>query len=89
MSMVIASIPVVFINPITEHLDFMPVEMINAYVPTFASYLKLEEAAKVAAIRDEDAAINLLASVTEPVLSMVVDEGCGFDILSVEPPSLR
>ena len=52
---------VIFINPITEEMETMPVEMICAYVP-FASDLYLEDAAKVAAIRDDEAATNLLLS---------------------------
>lgn len=53
---------VVFVNPITNRIEQMSVAMICAYVP-FASDLKLEEAARVAAIRDEEAATNLLLSI--------------------------
>ena len=63
---------VVFLNPITKLPSAMPVEMIAAYVP-FASDLHLEEATKVAAIRDDEAATNLLLSVREaeaPLLSV-------------------
>ena len=79
-----------FFNPMTDHLDIMPVEMITAYVP-FATYLHLEEAARVAAIRDDEAATNLLLSMDNDTeyLTLNLPEGCGFDLLSVEPPSLR
>lgn len=87
MNMVLDATPVVFLHPINGHIDNMPIEMIAAYVP-FASHLRLEEAARVACIRDEEAAVNLLESVTEQY-SVSISEGCGFDVLSVEPPSLR
>lgn len=89
--------PVVYTDPITDEIELMPVEMITAYVP-YASFLRPEEAAKVAAIRDDEAATNLLLSVildehdteyqrviTPPELS----DGVSFDRLGVEPPSLR
>ncbi len=79
---------VVLKNPVTRELEQMPVAMIAAYVP-FASYLCLEEAAKVAAIRDDEAAMNLLLSMDTEYLVDQFPEGAGFDILSVEPPSLR
>lgn len=61
MNMVLSAVPVVFINPITDKIEVMPVEMICAYV-AFPSDLNLEEAARVAAIRDDEAATNLLLS---------------------------
>lgn len=76
--------PIVFMNPITERIEVIPVEMVIAYVP-YAEHLRLEQAARVAAIRDSEAAANLLESITEPILSMVVD-GCGYDRLSVPYP---
>lgn len=79
---------VVFLNPITEHIEVMPVQMVAAYVP-YVSYLDLETAAKVAAIRDDEAATNLLLSCTDTEYRSFDLEGCGFDLLSVEPPSLR
>lgn len=78
-----------FINPMTNRLDIMPVDMITAYVP-FASDLDLETAAKVAAIRDDEAATNLKLSCQDTEYQDdPVPEGAGFDLLSVEPPSLR
>ena len=79
-----------FIDPFTSHLAVMPMAMITAYVP-FASFLHLEEAAKIAAIRDDEAAANLLLSmdIDTEYLSLTVPEGAGYDRLSVEPPSLR
>jgi len=81
--------PVIYTDPITDEVELMPIEMIAAYVP-FATYLHLEEAAKVAAIRDDEAAANLeLSCFDTEYWSLILPEGCGFDILSVEPPSLR
>lgn len=93
MDMVIAATrldvtPVPFVNPITNTVDMMPLEMVQAYVP-FASHLNLEEAAKVAAIRDEENANTLLLSIRNVNLFVPITEGCGHDELSVEPPSLR
>jgi len=78
---------VIFVNPITEKIEQMPLQMVCAYVP-YVSYLDLETAAKVAAIRDEEAATNLLLSAAERY-SVSVSEGCELDILAIEPPSLR
>ena len=55
---------VIFVNPITNKIEIMPVAMIGAYVQ-HAEHLHLEEAAKIAAIRDDEAATNLLLSVIE------------------------
>lgn len=93
MNMVIAATrldvtPVPFVNPITNTVDMMPLEMVQAYVP-FASHLNLEEAAKVAAIRDEENANTLLLSIRNVNLFVPITEGCGHDELSVEAPSLR
>jgi hypothetical protein len=85
---------VVFLNPITKRMAAMPTEMIAAYVP-FASDLHLEEAAKVAAIRDDEAAANLLLSIVGVQHPEVLGEfesitdGTFFDRSAVEPPSLR
>ena len=87
MNMVLDATPVMFLHPINGHLNTMPVEMIAAYVP-FASHLHLEEAARVACVRDEEGANNLLGSLTDQY-SVSISEGCGYDELSVEPPSLR
>jgi len=84
MNMVLDVTPVPFVDPFTQAIGAMPLEMVNAYVP-YAPYLLLEEAAKVAAIRDEDEANSLLLSIR---LSPI-PEGCTTDELSVEPPSLR
>lgn len=65
----------------------MPIEMIAAYAP-YHSHLRLEEAARVAAIRDEEAAMNLFDDVAT-YYSVCSAEGCGYDELSVEAPSLR
>jgi len=80
--------PVPFVNPFTQAVDMMPLAMVQAYVP-FASHLNLEEAAKVAAIRDTDEANTLLLSIHNVNLFAPSPEGCGHDELSVEAPSLR
>lgn len=87
MNMVINATPVPFVNPFTQAFDVMPLDMVQAYVP-YASHLNLEDAAKVAAIRDEDEASTLLLSIWQNDLQ-AHPEGCGYDELSVEPPSLR
>jgi len=59
---------VVFQNPITGRIEQMPVAMVRAYVEThmdFYTGLDLQKAAEVAAIRDDEAAQNLLLSVVE------------------------
>jgi len=71
---------VVYVNPMNGRIETMPVQMIAAYVP-FASDFHLEEAAKVAAIRDDEAAANLLLSMDTEYLTR--EEGTGFDRLSV------
>lgn len=89
MNIVIDATPVPFVNPLTQAFDVMPLDMVQAYVP-YASHLNLEEAAKVAAIRDADEANSLLLSIHQVNLfAPLVMEGCGHDELSVEPPSLR
>lgn len=81
--------PVVFINPFTGGITTMPVAMVNAFVP-YAQQFNLEEAARVAAIRDTDEATNFLLSVQEcAVLSMPMPEGSIADLLTIQPPSLR
>ena len=74
--------PVIYTDPITDEIELMPIEMIAAYVP-FSTYLRLEEAAKVAAIRDDEAATNLLLSMDTEYLSDQFSEGTGYDRLSV------
>ena len=74
----------IFTNPITGHVEQMPIEMIGAYVP-HAEYLHLEEAAKVTAVRDEEAAANLIPFDTEYLVVSPLD----VDRLAVQPPSLR
>jgi hypothetical protein len=80
---------VLFIHPITNRIAAMPVEMITAYVP-YASDLHLEEAAKVAAIRDDEAATNLLLSIvldehdTEYQEVIALPEGPSSDVLTAE-----
>lgn len=86
MNMVISSVPVLFLNPFSGKPDSMPVEMIGAYFPN-GTALCLEEAARVASIRDHDAAINLMDSAERYSVSNA--DGCGLDLLAVEPPSLR
>jgi hypothetical protein len=80
--------PAVFQNPITGQVEIMPVEMIGAYVPHM-DHLNLEEAAKVAAIRDEEAATNLLLSVVDPLgtkLNLSIPEGLPIiDETTIEP----
>lgn len=66
--------PIVFTNPITGKIERMPAEMVSAYVP-YACELDLEAAARVACIRDEEAADNLLLSVVEckqPAIEMPI-----------------
>ena len=75
---------VIFTNPITGHVEQMPIAMIGAYVP-FADHLHLEEAAKVAAVRDEEAAANLIPFDTEYGVVSPLD----VDRLAIQPPSLR
>ena len=87
MNMVLDATPVPFINPINQAVCVMPFEMVQAYVP-YAPYLRLEEAAKVAAIRDEDEANSLLLSISLGTVQ-ATPEGCAHDELSVEAPSLR
>lgn len=79
--------PVPFVNPITHAFDTMPLAMVQAYVP-HAEHLNLEEAARVAAIRDDEAATNLLLSIKLVDLFVPIHEGAR-DELSVEPLSLR
>ena len=88
MNMVTSAIPVIFINPINSQIEEMPIEMIGAYFPN-GTMLCLEEAAKVACVRDHDAAANLLESCFTIRYSVSNLEGTGFDVLGVEPPSLR
>lgn len=83
------NVPVVYLDPLSDEIELMPVEMITAYVP-FATYLRLEEAAKAAAIRDDEAARNLELSCNDTEYALLtIPEGIGYDLLSVEPPSLR
>lgn len=53
---------VIVTNPFSGAMEQVPIAMVNAYVP-YASHLRLEEAAKVAIARDEEAAQNLLLSI--------------------------
>jgi hypothetical protein len=77
--------PVPFINPITGKLEIMPVEMINAYLP-MQDGLRIEEAAKLAAVRDHEAAINLMLSVIDPVGEILAHpEGLPVDEIAIEP----
>ncbi len=81
--------PVVYFQPFTGQITTMPIAMVNAYVP-YAEHLNLEEAARVAVIRDTDEATNLLLSVQDfAVLSMPMSEGSNADLLTIQPPSLR
>lgn len=81
--------PVVCIDPFVGGIITMPTAMVNAYVP-YAQHLNLEEAARVAAIRDADEATNFLLSVQDcAVLSMPMSEGSNADLLTIQPPSLR
>jgi len=73
----------VFLNPITHRVESIPVEMISAYAPY--SFLHLQDAARVAAIRDDEEANNFLLSLADPY-SVLDTEGCGFDHLSVPFP---
>ena len=75
---------VIFTNPITGKIEQMPVAMVGAYVP-HAEHLHLEEAARVAAIRDHDAAANLVLSIGT-VTTEYQTEGTGTDILAIPAP---
>jgi hypothetical protein len=76
--------PVVFTDPMSGEIELMPIEMIAAYVP-YASDLRLEEAAKVAAIRDDEAATNLKLSCADTeYLSFTLPEGASLDTLAAE-----
>lgn len=87
MTMILDVTPVPFLNPINKAFEIMPLAMVNAYVP-YASHLNLEEAAKVAAIRDTDEAATLLLSIEQVNLFCATAEGTR-DELSVEPATLR
>lgn len=77
--------PVPFLNPITGKVEIMPVEMIGAYLP-FQDHLCIEEAAKLAAVRDHEAATNLLLSVIDPVGEILThSEGLPVDETTIEP----
>lgn len=76
--------PVIYTDPITDEVELI-IEMITTYCP-YATFLRLEEAAKVAAIRDSEAADNLLQSIHTEYLE---SDGTGTDFLAIEPPSLR
>ena len=65
MGIILDAAPVVFMDPFTDAIATMPVEMISAYAPFPAEHLHLEEAAIVAAVRDTDEATNLLLSIEE------------------------
>ena len=82
--MILEGMPVVFFDPYTKEVQVMPVEMICTYVP-YACHLHIEEAARVAQIRDQEAAQNLKDSATDDY-SVGVDEGTGYDRLSVPFP---
>ena len=88
---------VILKNPCTGALEQMPVAMVNAYVP-YASDLHLEDAARAAAIRDDEEATNLILSIKldehdadyrRVITQPEMPEGAGYDTLSVQPPSLR
>ena len=64
MNMVVAAMPVIFLNPRTNLVDTMPLAMMQAYLPN-GTDLNLEDAARVAFVRDEEAAVNLLDSIVE------------------------
>lgn len=66
-------------NPVNGAMEQMPIAMVNAYVP-FASFLHLEDAAKVAAIRDQEESDNLFISIHTEYQT---EEGTGYDRLSV------
>lgn len=86
--------PVVFVNPITGMVDVMPMEMITAYVPHMTigaqdkfgfevQTIDLQDAARVAAIRDTDAANELLLSIFDiPTLSTPYPIAEGNELMS-------
>ena len=71
-------VPVIFLNPRTNLVDAMPLEMVQAYLPN-GTDLNLEDAARVASIRDEEAALNLMESALPEEL----------EVISAELPALR
>ena len=82
MNMVLDASPVMFLNPFNGRVDTMPVEMIGAYFPN-GTELRLEEAARVACIRDTEAGVNLLESFTDQSILESVDEP------SAQPEAVR
>ena len=79
---------VLFINPYTDKIESMPIEMIGAYLP-YGSHLKLEEAARVAVIKDDEAAANLALSAIEITYPETIVFGELDARNFVEAPSLR
>jgi hypothetical protein len=67
--------PIVYLNPFTQRIEMMPVEMVNAYVDM--TDLNMEAAAHAACVRDDEAATNLLLSVidcAQPEIVMPIPE---------------
>ena len=69
MDMILNAAPVVFMDPFTDAIATMPVEMIGAFLP-YGGHLNLEEAARVAVIRDFNEATDLLLSIEEAGISI-------------------
>jgi len=86
MNMILDATPVPFINLLNGAFETMPLTMVQAYVP-YEPHLRLEEAAQVAAIRDEENANTLLLSIKLVNLFVPIPEEA--DYLTIQPPSLR
>ena len=69
MGIILDTAPVVFMDPFTDAIATMPVEMIGAFLP-YGGHLNLEEAARVAAIRDFNEANDQLLSIEEAGISI-------------------
>ncbi len=91
MTMILNTTPVMYITP-DERISSMPLGMLITLVPNSSLYT-LEHAAKLAHVRDEYEADNLLASITGDIdllsIPYPISEGFARDELSVEPATLR
>lgn len=89
MNMVLDATPVMYMTP-DERISSMPLGMLTTLVPNSNLYT-LEHAAKLAHVRDEYEADNLLASITgeDSLLSIPYPLDEEADYLTIQPPSLR
>jgi len=77
--------PVVYLDPQTGEPEIMPIEMLQAYVP-YSEGMNLFDAARLANMRDREAANALLQSITDAVgiPPYPIDEEI-INVLSVKP----